>query len=105
MKKQAEGKRIFDVPHHGFIMRKCKGNSSLHAARHSELQYLAKQAKQPVICNSAIRCSIWMLTTSAGLFYPVRFEKQQLLHDLQQKPLHFMPWSSEFVHWCSYLLL
>ena len=27
MKKQAEGKRIFDVAHHGFIMRKCKGTS------------------------------------------------------------------------------
>lgn len=28
MKKQAQGKRIFDVAHHGFIMRKCKGSKT-----------------------------------------------------------------------------
>lgn len=29
VKKQAEKKRVFDVPHHGFVMRKCKGKMPL----------------------------------------------------------------------------
>ena len=50
VKKQAEGKRVFNVPNHGFVMRKCPSKASGKSCMH--------HAPQTALVNARSTCSI-----------------------------------------------
>ncbi len=52
VKKQAEAKRVFDVPHHGFIMRKCKGRERRKSIVGAALCQVCSFAWHFILCAS-----------------------------------------------------